>query len=165
LYRAKFVGADPTDAQLWWTDLFAADLTDETLLRTGFDDARLTYTRFLRANLTDASLMEASLVKTDFEGATLTGCNVYGIAAWDVNLGRATQSSLIIIPPSDEDPEPTIRVDSLEVAQFIYLLLNNEKLRDVIETMTSTAVLILGNFAPGRKEVLEAIWERLRERG
>jgi phage/plasmid-associated DNA primase len=43
--------------------------------------------------------------------------------------------------------------------------LNNEKLRDVIETMTSTAVLILGNFAPGRKEVLEAIWERLRERG
>ena len=31
--------------------------------------------------------------------------------------------------------------------------------------MTSKAVLILGNFVPERKEVLEVIKERLRERG
>jgi hypothetical protein len=31
--------------------------------------------------------------------------------------------------------EPAITVDSLEVAQFFYLLLNNTKIRDVIETI------------------------------
>jgi hypothetical protein len=31
--------------------------------------------------------------------------------------------------------EPTITVDNIEVAQFIYLMLNNEKVRDVIDSM------------------------------
>jgi len=43
-----------------------------------------------------------------------------------------------------DDNEPTITVDNLEVAQFIYLLLNNQKIRDVIDTITSKVVLILG---------------------
>jgi hypothetical protein len=30
--------------------------------------------------------------------------------------------------------EPEITVDNIEVAQFIYLMLNNEKVRDVIDT-------------------------------
>jgi len=39
--------------------------------------------------------------------------------------------------------EPRITIDNIEVAQFIYLLLHNEKIRDVIDTITSKAVLIL----------------------
>jgi hypothetical protein len=50
----------------------------------------------------------------------------------------------------------------MEVAQFIYLLLNNEKIRQVVETITSKAVLILGRFTPERKAVLDAIREALR---
>jgi hypothetical protein len=30
--------------------------------------------------------------------------------------------------------EPEITVDTIEVAQFIYLLLHNQKIRDVIDT-------------------------------
>jgi len=56
-----------------------------------------------------------------------------------------------------------ITVDNLEVGQFIYLLLNNEKIRDVIDTITSKVVLILGRFTPERKAVLDAIREALRE--
>jgi hypothetical protein len=55
-------------------------------------------------------------------------------------------------------------VDKLEVAQFIYLLLNNEKIRDVIDTVTSKVVLILGRFTPKRKAVLNKIREELRKR-
>src|SRR5215207_2029801 len=33
--------------------------------------------------------------------------------------------------------EPEITVDNIEVAQFVYLLLHNEKIRDVIDTITS----------------------------
>jgi hypothetical protein len=50
-------------------------------------------------------------------------------------------------------------MDDVEVAQFVYMLLDNSKLRNVIETMTSRAALILGNFAPERKEVLAALSE------
>ena len=64
---------------------------------------------------------------------------MYGISAWNVRLEGAIQSNLVITPP-DESP---IQVDNLEVAQFIYLLLNNEKIRSVIDTITSKVVLIL----------------------
>ena len=57
-----------------------------------------------------------------------------------------------------------IQVDNLEVAQFIYLRLNNDKIRDVIDTLTSKVVLILGRSTPERKVVLDAIREELRRR-
>jgi hypothetical protein len=39
--------------------------------------------------------------------------------------------------------EHAVTVDNIEVAQFIYLMLHNQKIRDVIDTITSKAVLIL----------------------
>ena len=60
--------------------------------------------------------------------------------------------------------EPEITVDNIEVAQFVYLLLHNEKIRDVIDTVTSKAVLILGRFTAERKAVLDALREELRKR-
>ena len=112
------------------------------------------------ANLIEADLSEANLVGTNFTGADLTGCRVYGISAWDLKLEGAEQKNLIITPPD----EPEITVDNLEVAQFIYLLLNNEKIRHVIDTITSKVVLILGRFTPERKAVLDALREELRQR-
>ena len=64
------------------------------------------------------------------------------MSAWDLNLEGATQKDLVITD------EPEITVDNLEVAQFIYLLLNNERIRHVIDTITSKVVLILGRFTP-----------------
>ena len=93
--------------------------------------------------------------------ANLTSCSVYGISAWNVHLKGATQSNLVITP----EGESAIQVDNLEVAQFIYLLLNNAKIRDVIDTITSKVVLILGRFTPERKAVLDAIRVELRKRG
>jgi hypothetical protein len=69
---------------------------------------------------------------------------------------------LIITNPAENEPE--ITVDNLEVAQFIYLLLNNQKIRQVIDTITSKTVLILGRFTQERKPVLEALREELRKR-
>jgi hypothetical protein len=58
--------------------------------------------------------------------------------------------------------EPVITVDDIEVAQFIYLLLNNQAIRKVIDTITSKAVLILGRFSKKRKPILDAIRDELR---
>jgi hypothetical protein len=43
-------------------------------------------------------------------------------------------------------------------------MLNNDKVRDVINTITSKAVLILGRFTDERKAVLDALREELRNR-
>jgi hypothetical protein len=66
----------------------------------------------------------------------------------------------IITPPD----EPAITVDNIKVAQFIYLLVNNEEVRHVIDTITSKAVLILGRFTPERKIILDRLREELRKR-
>jgi len=87
-------------------------------------------------------------------------CRVYGVSAWRVKLDGAKQQNLIITAENERD----ITVDNIEVAQFIYLLLHNEKIRDVIDTITSKAVLILGRFTDERKAVLDAMREELRKR-
>ena len=93
---------------------------------------------------------------------TLTDCRIYGISAWNVKLSEGTkQQGLIITPPS----EPAVTVDDLEVAQFVYLLLHNEKIRRVIDTVGKKGVLLLGRFTEGRIAVLDRLRDELRKRG
>jgi len=96
---------------------------------------------------------------TVVEGAKFTGSSVYGMAVWDLVGEPAEQTNLIITPVGEQ----TITVDNLEVAQFIYMLLKHKKIRNVITTIGEKAILILGRFTPKRKEILDAIAERLRE--
>jgi hypothetical protein len=67
-----------------------------------------------------------------------------------------------VITPQDE---PEITVDKIEVAQFVYLLLHNEKIRDVIDTIGKKGVLLLGRFTEGRMVVLERLRDKLRGLG
>jgi Pentapeptide repeats (8 copies) len=155
LFGAPLIEADLQGANLRWANLVGANLTRTDLFLTDLSDADLS-----AANLRSADLTRASLIRTNFTGANLTGCRVYGISAWDLKLDGAKQKDLIITPPG----EPEITVDNLEVAQFIYLLLRNERIRHVIDTITSKVVLILGRFTPERKAVLDALREELRRR-
>jgi hypothetical protein len=98
-------------------------------------------------------------VGAELTGADLTGCRIYGVSAWGVKLKSTKQQNLIITSLG----EPEITVDNIEVAQFVYLLLHNERIRDVIDTIASKAVLILGRFTDQRKAVLEALREELRK--
>ena len=50
-------------------------------------------------------------------------------------------------------------------SQFIYLLLHNEKIRDVIDTIGRKGVLLLGRFTEGRIAILERLRDELRKRG
>jgi hypothetical protein len=122
--------------------------------------ADLSKANFTGADLRGANLQGAHLIDTRLANANLTGCRIHGMSAWDLNLEGAKQTSLIIT----RDNQNEVTVDNLEVAQFIYLLLNNEKIRDVIDTITSKVVLILGRFSEERKPVLDAVREALRGR-
>jgi uncharacterized protein YjbI with pentapeptide repeats len=165
LVRANLVGAnltiaDLSNADLSESDLSGADLTVSNLTRTDLTRADLSGADLSEADLSLAYLISATLVRTNLTKANLTGCWVYGLAAWDVQLEGATQKDLVITTQG----EPLVTVDNLEVAQFIYLLLNNQKIRHVIDTITSKVVLILGRFTPDRKPILDAIRDELRKR-
>lgn len=142
-------------ASLIKADISGADLSGADLSGAGLDEAKLS-----GANLREANLERCSLVGANLEMADLTGCRIYGISAWDLKLKDTSQTNLVITP----DEMPAITVDNLEVAQFLYLLLYNPKIREVIDTITSKVVLILGRFTDERKAVLEAIREDLRRR-
>ena len=140
LHQANLSGANLNGADLWGANLSRANLS--------------------RANLNEALLYNATLVDTDLTGADISRCCVYGVSAWNLKLKNAQQLNLVITPWG----EPEITVDNIEVAQFIYLMLSNQKIRDVIETITSKAVLILGRFTDERKTVLDALRDELRKR-
>ena len=157
---AKLRRAILTDTDLRGADFSEADLRSANLSIADLRFANLNEANLSNANLKGADLRQATLVRTNLNGADLQGCHIYGISAWDVKLHGTNQSNLVITPSA----KSAIQVDNLEVAQFIYLLLNNQKIRGVIDTITSKVVLILGRFTPERKVVLEAIRDELRNR-
>lgn len=156
--RARAPGAIFKNAVLNKSDFTAADVSDADFCNAEMNGMLLFLTDFTRANLSSADVSRSTMIQTRFNDANLSGVRVYGISTWDVSLDNARQNSLIITGPV----EATITIDELELAQFTYLLLNRQKLRQVIDTITSKAVLILGRFTPERKAVLDAMANELR---
>lgn len=113
------------------------------------------------ADLRGANLQLASLVDLQLQRADLSGSRVFGTAAWNLHTTGSVQRDLVITP----DEAATIACDDLETAQFLYLMLHNEKLRQVIDTVGRKAVLLLGRFTAERKAVLDALREALRAQG
>lgn len=161
LSKANLSGADLREASLRGANLSGANLSGANMFRADLFKADLVEGDLCGANLIGANLTGANLVEADFANANLTSCYIYGVSAWKLKLDGAQQKDLVITALG----EATITVDNIEVAQFVYLLLHNQKIRDVIETITSKAVLILGRFTVERKAVLDTLREELRNRG
>jgi Pentapeptide repeats (8 copies) len=161
LTYARLIGAKLSGANLKGANLsVGADLSGANLLGAKLGGALFIGANLSEANLNEAYLQAATLVNTDLTGADLTGCRIYGVSAWGLNLERTKQQNLVIT----RRDEPAITVDNIEVAQFIYLLLNNQNIRNVVDTITSKVVLILGRFTDERNAVLDALREELRKR-
>lgn len=184
LANCDLSAADLREARLAWADLRSTSLRSADLRGVLINDARAPYADFsdsqlqnsclwgsdfreavfCRADLSGANLMCAQLIRADFTDANLTGCKVYGTSAWEVKLERTKQQALIITPP-DKPDEAGVTVDDLQVAQFVFLLLNHEALRVVLRSVTERGVLLLGRFGGGGIKMLRATADRLREKG
>jgi uncharacterized protein YjbI with pentapeptide repeats len=139
-------------------DLTGADLTGADLAVANLDRANLTDANLSGADLSGAGLTGATLVGTTVEQAQFSSALVHGVSVWDLKGTPSEQRDLVITPPE----VAAITVDNLKVAQFIYLLLENPEIREVIDTVARKAVLILGRFTPERKAILEALRSKLR---
>jgi uncharacterized protein YjbI with pentapeptide repeats len=142
LSGGSFERADLSNAYVKWANLSGADLSG--------------------AHLAETDLQYANLVEANLAGADLTGCKIYGVSTWGLKFSETTKQHNLIITA---EHEAAVVVDRIEVAQFVYLLLQNEKIRDVIDTIGKKGVLLLGRFTGGRLAVLERLREELRKRG
>jgi uncharacterized protein YjbI with pentapeptide repeats len=166
VFNSNLHDANLADANFEQARLTSSNFSGANLRRANLKNADLSWTSLVKANLQRANLCGAdlsysNLVETKFNKANLSDCSIYGISAWGVRLYKTKQNGLRITP----DKEPALYVDNLEVAQFVYLLLNNKNIRQVITTIGQKAILILGRFIPERKEILDSIAEALRQRG
>lgn len=150
---AMLVGANLMAAHLRMTTLVGADLSNANLLAASLINADLT-----GAKLQRSTLSAAALVQTTIEGAVFDGAMVYGIAAWDL-IGTPQSSDDLVI-----SPKARVTVADLRVAQFIYLMLENREIRNLVDALTSKVVLILGRFSSERKTILAALRDELRNR-
>lgn len=160
LLKANLNGAILTGARLMGAYLKHATLRNADCGKANLNGANLNRADLSGATFANADLSFVRMIGTSLHGAKLNGCRVYGLSAWDVETDDDTEQSSLIITPSDR---PAIMVDNLKVAQFLYLIINNKEIRDVIDTITSKVVLILGRFTPERKAVLDALRVALGE--
>ena len=188
-YRAHLSGANLSGSDLTQTDISQVEASgavfDRAILRdslatnsafvgASMNDVDFTYSGCVGADFSHAKLRHAvfhgtnlqavRLIDVDLSWATLKNCSVNGVAAWDLVLDGTTQSDLIIT----KDPlfeKAVITVDDIQIAHFLYLLTENRRIRDVIDSVTTKVVLILGRFSPSCKSVLDAAREALKQLG
>jgi hypothetical protein len=155
------VGVDLSDANLSGANLASAELSGADLCGADLSGANLVRAKLSGANLSGANLERVGLVTTNLEGATISNCRVYGSSAWDVRINGNTEQLNLIITPEDQ---PDISVDDLEVAQFIYLLINNPKTARHRNNYVEGHPY-LGRFKEERMRVLDALRDELRKSG
>lgn len=178
IYNANLQATNLTNANLSQTNLSNSNLSNaiihNTMLmhcivtRTNFQGAdcqaaNFRYSKLLNANLHSANLGQAdlkgtSLIEVDVTDANFTGAQVYGLSAWNLIGAPKAMNNLVITP----DNEPVVEVDDLQMAQFVYLILRHDRLRQVINSVTERGVLLLGRFGDGGIEVLRAVADQLR---
>jgi len=151
-------------AKLGKAQLSGADLSDAILEGARLRGAYLRGANLQRANLRNCNLRYANLAQANVDGAHFDGAAVYGIAAWSIKGEPASQAGMLL-NRSRETPSPVDNVDNLELAQFLHLLREYDKLRGIISATTGKLVLLLGGFKDGGLERLRGLGDELKTQG
>lgn len=164
LNMAILTEADLSNCEMSGVTAYSANFNKVKLINANLREANLGGSNLSGANLENADLSQANLratrlIDTNLQNANFTNCYIHGISVWDLKLNEKTKQTNLVISKEDE---PIITTDNIEIAQFLYLLLNNQKIRHIIDAITTKVVLILGRFTPNRKAILDSIREDLR---
>jgi uncharacterized protein YjbI with pentapeptide repeats len=154
LRGANLIEANLSGANLYKASLNEADLSGANLYKANLSGAFLVSPRLIGADLSDADLSEATIImaqlgKANFSRANLAKAHLSHSFLPSANLAKANLSGAKLVQ------NVLVEVNLTEAKQ---------KIRGVIDTITSKAVLILGRFTDDRKAVLDALREELRKR-
>ena len=177
LEKAIIMEADLTGSHFWLANCDSARFNGTILIDANFREADLQYADFRgvnlahvnlskadlrKANLSGTSITETILCEANLEGADLSRARIYGVSAWNVRTDDETKQNDLVIT---RDDEPRMTVDNIKVAQFIHLIINNEQISDIIDTVATKAVLILGSFSHKQMPIIQAIQDKMRSVG
>jgi uncharacterized protein YjbI with pentapeptide repeats len=178
LHGAKLSRANLSSCCLDHADLSRAEMEGAILHR-----AHGTHVTFYRANLMGADLRESNFRLSDFEHVRLNDANltqarlvdslIYGTAAWGVKTNGAVQSGLHLTRCELRDAglidtwfSPLNRnaatVDDLMLASLLHFLVLSDSPRELLGSLSSRIVLILGRFSTERKRAIDRIREVLK---
>ena len=174
LRRPDLSGADLRQRNLRGADLHGALMVHARLSNAKLDDAdfrgadlraaSLRQAQLWRADFTRANLRHANLSGADVTDAVFTGCQIFGAGLWQLKGEPGDTQGMRLChsvkePPPPDSPE--ILADSLDSAQFMYLLLDNPRIAGAFDALGQRIVLILGRFSDGNLAVLRAMKQRL----
>jgi hypothetical protein len=138
-------------------------LENADLYRATLRSADLSKAVLKQANLERADLSDANLNECDFTGALVTDCRVYGVSAWNTRLENARQGNLRL-SRSSQSGDRSIRVDTVQTAVVVNLLLESGGVSALLETLSSKTVLVLGRFTPEKRAFFEVVKNELFDR-
>lgn len=156
--NTNLMKANLKKAQLTRAILIKANLTEANLEGANLSGAELGAANLEKSNLCNTNLVYCSLNNVNLHGASMINCSIYGISAWDIITDDETIMKGLVI-----NKDPLITVDDIEIAQFIHLILNNKKISNIITSMRTKCVLILGSFDDDSMPVLNKLTEILPE--
>jgi len=183
---SNFTKATFIDCNLESSQMALANLIETVCIRASFKNASFTHTLlsgsdlrntdFTGAKIIMSNLVKCNLEKARFENCYLSGSNltssnlnksvirntvIFGTSVWNVTTDESIQENLTITNDQDDS---VITLDDLEIANFIYLISNNDKISSAIDKISSKVILILGRFTPERLEILNHIKNILKTR-
>ena len=179
--RVVWWEAQLTQANLQGAYLEFAELLNGNLVGANLDSARLVAANLTQINAKNASFRKANLSHSVLngawlQGADLTGATVTGTSAWGIEVDKDTkQEDLkvklwgdVLEDVSDDSglaiEGVVIRINNIEAAHLLHLVTNN-KTKVIINALTDSVVLILGNFGLRQKAILKDVRLRLAELG
>lgn len=161
--------ANLSHSSLRGANLYHANLSHATLNGAWLSQANLLYANLTGAILNDAHLDYAMLAEVNLKGASLRGCEVYGISAWGIQGTPKDQSNLRMTlnvnwTPNSLEIDEFCNIPNLESAHLMYSLLDHKNVGNMISTLAERGVLLLGGFKNGGLETLQAIEAVLKKR-
>lgn len=154
--NALFINASLTQSILNGSDFLNTDFSNSKIVLSNLVDCNLQKTKFVNCYLNGSNISRSNL-----ENSIIKETTIYGISAWDITLKDCVQENLIV---TNHYHDSTLTVDDIEIANFIYLMSNNDKISKSLDSITTKIVLILGRFTPERLKILKYIKELLKKR-
>jgi hypothetical protein len=160
LMGSSFKGSIINNVNFMSALILKSNFRNSIIENSEFNGADLWNSNFSASNIKNSNFRGSNLTKIDISSAKIMDCKIYGISCWDIKRNDYTiTKNLIISDPYSDDP--IITIDDIELAQFIYLILNNKKISNLITTMRTKSVLLLSSFDNKSKLVLDKIKELL----